>query len=114
MNAVYGVTKGNLLRNESNGTCPRREHVQRLHQRRADHGADGVTGSAGPAGRLKVRDQIADFGGVDQCLDLLCAAGRVYVGLGYWSASSSVLTPGGCNLARVIFFLCDTPILNLG
>jgi hypothetical protein len=43
-----------MLGDERGGAAPRRDRVQRLHERRADHCADRIARASGPARLLKI------------------------------------------------------------
>lgn len=95
-----GVLKGGMLSDESHCAGPRRKDVERLHQRHADHGTDGVAGAARPAGCFQPSNESAYFGRCEQGCDLPCVAVRRYAGLAIgvlapWSGPPEVAASGG-------------------
>ncbi len=64
-----------VVTDQRDGTSPGRQRMQALDQRKPDHGTDRVTGTPGPAGFLKVRDQRGDLRAVQQRSDT-CGVAR--------------------------------------
>jgi hypothetical protein len=94
-----------MLGHEAHGAAPRRECVQALDEAHADHRADGIAGSAGPAHELQRLDQPADFGGVEYLGEPIDRLRRWYLRNVHGSTIPVVLVPGGCSLAGTAFFL---------
>jgi hypothetical protein len=58
--------EGGVLADQGNGTGPSRQGVKGLGERHANHGTDRVAGSAGPAGRRQLADELSDLRAVEQ------------------------------------------------
>jgi hypothetical protein len=76
--AQRGPQRG-VLSDKPCGARPRRDRVHALSQRHADHCADRVARSAGPAGRLKLADQPRNLRRVEQSCKLECRRARCYL-----------------------------------
>src|SRR4029453_2437591 len=59
-------TEGGMLANQGNSASPGRQGVERLRQCHADHRADRVAGSAGPAGGRQLGCELGDLRAAEQ------------------------------------------------
>lgn len=97
------------------GTRPRREPVQRLHERHADHRTQRVAGTARPSCLLQRCDQPDDLGRVEQVCDLFGVPTREYGRSGHWRCNLLLVRPPRCaTIAGAIYLGCCSPFYGEG
>jgi len=100
--AEHGADAG-MLGGEAHGAAPCRQRLEALDEAHADHRADRIAGSAGPAHVLDGLDQSRDFGRVEYLLKLVNRRWERYLRNVHGAVTSVVQTPGGANRAGVVF-----------
>lgn len=81
--ACDGKSERRVLAHERHGAGPRRDRVDRLGERHADHRADWVAGATGPARRLQLGGKGRDLRGVEDLCELPHRRRRWYLRNGH-------------------------------
>jgi hypothetical protein len=93
--------EGGVPGDQGNRARPRRQGVEALGERHANHHANRVARAASPARGRKLADELGDLGAVEQLGKLYGVRAPWYGRIGHGGYVSLVLTPGGANLAGV-------------